>query len=197
MGDREEIDMLDAKIARLKVEYEQYFARVLKREPAKLREEVDRTILAYSGKLINNTSFKFKLNAIVAKYNSYKHYWTRVLRAIEDGTYVRKAEAAPEGPVSKGAAKPAQSPAPSANAPAQARPKEEKDNGVSEVYAKYIEARRQCNEPVDGITVDALKKTIDQYRKKVEEQYKTSNVDLRVSIKDGHAKLSIMPKKAL
>jgi len=87
--------------------------------------------------------------------------------------------------VSKGAAK-----------PAQARPKEEKDNGVSEVYAKYIEARRQCNEPVDGITVDALKKTIDQYRKKVEEQYKTSNVDLRVSIKDGHARLSITPKKA-
>lgn len=194
MGDREEIDILDGKIARLKVEYEQYFARVLNREPAKLREEVDRAVLAYSNKLINNTSLKFKLNAIVAKYNSYKQYWTRVLRAIEEGTYVRKAEGAPDGPIAKGAAKPAQTPAPGWNGSAQGRQKE--DNGVSEIYAKYIEARKQCNEPVEGITMDALKKTIDQYRKKVEEQYNTSNVDFKVSIKDGHAKLSITPKKA-
>lgn len=191
MGDREEIDILDGKIARLKVEYEQYFARVLKREPAKLRDEVDRTILVYSNKLINNTSLKFKLNAIVAKYNSYKHYWTRVLRAIEEGTYVRKAEGAPDGPIAKEAAK--TQPATERKTPAPKRPDE--DNGVSEIYAKYIEARKQCNEPVEGITVEGLKKTIDQYRKKVEEQYKTSNVDLKVSIKDGHAKLSITPKK--
>lgn len=192
MGDREEIDILDGKIARLKVEYEQYFARVLKREPAKLRDEVDRAVLAYSNKLINNTSLKFKLNAIVAKYNSYKQYWTRVLRAIEEGTYVRKAEGAPDGPIAKGADKPAHTTV--GNGSTQARPKE--DNGVSEIYAKYIEARKQCNEPVEGITMEALKKTIDQYRKKVEEQYKTSNIDLKVSIKDGHARLSITPKKA-
>lgn len=192
MGDREEIDILESKIARLKVEYEQYFSRVLKREPVKLRDEVERTILAYSNKLINNTSLKFKLNATVARYNAYKQYWTRVLRAIDEGTYVRKAEVAPEGPVAKGAAKPAQAPATT-----QARQKEDKDDGISEVYEKYIEARRQCNEPVEGITVEALKKTIDQYRKKIEEQYKTSNVELNVSIKDGRAKLSITPKKAL
>jgi hypothetical protein len=196
MGDREEIDILDGKIARLKVEYEQYFARVLKREPAKLRDEVDRAVLAYSNKLVNNTSLKFKLNAIVAKYNSYKQYWTRVLRAIEDGTYVRKAEGAPEGPVAKGAAKPVYTGAPRGNGNASTQARQKEDNGVSDIYAKYIEARKQCNEPVEGITVEALQKTIDQYRKKVEEQYKTSNVDLKVTIKDGRAKLSITPKKA-
>ncbi len=192
MGDREEIDLLDSKIARLKVEYEQYFARVLKREPAKLRDEVDRTVLAMSNKLINNTSLKFKLNAIVAKYNSYKQYWTRVLRAIDEGTYVRKAEGAPDGPAVKATARKA-----ALAEPAQARGKEEKPDGISEIYTKYIEARRQCNEPVEGITVEALKKTIDQYKKKVEEQFKTSEVEFKVQIKDGHAKLSITPKKAV
>lgn len=193
MGDREDLEILDGKIARLKVEYEQYFARVLKREPAQLRDEVDRIILAYSNKAINNTSIKFKLSALVAKYNSYKQYWTRVLRAIEDGTYNRKAEGAPEGPVAKGAAK--TSPAPERKAPVQSSPDE--DNGVSEIYKKYIEARKQCNEPVEGITPETLKKTLDQYKKKVEEQYKTSEVDFKVQIKDGHAKLSITPKKAV
>ena len=187
MGDREEIEILDAKVARLKVEYEQYFSRVLKREPVKLRDEVERFILAYSNKVINNTSTKFKLNAIVAKYNAYKQYWTRVLRAIDDGTYVRKAEGAPEGPVAKGLSQRIPEPAPKARG---------EDGGVSEIYEKYIEARRQCNEPVDGITVETLKKTIDQYKKKIEEQFKTPNFEFKVSIKDGRAKLSVTPKKA-
>lgn len=187
MGDREEIEILDAKVARLKVEYEQYFARVLKREPVKLRDEVDRFILAYANKTINNTSTKFKLNAVVAKYNAYKQYWTRVLRAIDEGTYVRKAEGAPEGPVAKG-------PSLRTEQPSKARGE---DSGISEIYEKYIEARRQCNESVDGITVDTLKKTMDQYKKKIEEQFKTSNFEFKVSIKDGHAKLSVTPKKAI
>ena len=190
MGDREEIEILDAKVARLKVEYEQYFARVLKREPVKTRDEVERFILAYANKTINNTSTKFKLNAVVAKYNAYKQYWTRVLRAIDEGTYVRKAEGALDGPIAKGAALPE----PRVKAPS--RDARGDDNGVSDIYEKYIEARRQCNEPVDGITVETLQKTMDQYKKKIEEQFKTSNLEFKVSIKDGHAKLSVTPKKA-
>lgn len=193
MGDREEIEILDAKVARLKVEYEQYFARVLKREPVKLRDEVERFILAYANKTINNTSTKFKLNAIVARYNAYKQYWTRVLRAIDDGTYVRKAEGALDGPIAKGSSAPP-SPEPMVKAPS--RDARADDNGVSDIYEKYIEARRQCNEPVEGITVETLKKTIDQYKKKIEEQFKTPNFEFKVSIKDGHAKLSVTPKKA-
>lgn len=193
MGDREEIELLDAKIARLKVEYEQYFARVLKREPAQMRDEVDRLVLGLSNRTLNNTSLKFRLGSLVAKYNSYKQYWTRVLRAIEDGTYSRKAEGVPDGPISKPAVK-APTPAP-VPAHEKKRPAEPGD-GVTEIYRKYIEARRACNEPVEGITVDSLKKTIDQYKKKVEEQFKTTEVEFKVSIKDGHARLSILPKKA-
>lgn len=194
MGDREEIELLDAKVARLKVEYEQYFARVLKREPVKLRDEIERTILAYGNKVINNTSTKFKLNSVVAKYTSYKQYWTRVLRAIDEGTYVRKAEGALDGPIANGAASPS-SPSPAIKKAARDSAADD-DNGVSEIYAKFIDARRQCNEPVEGITIESMKKTMDQYRKKVEEQFKTSNFEFKVSIKDGHAKLSITPKKA-
>lgn len=192
MGDREEIELLDAKVARLKVEYEQYFARVLKREPVKLRDEIERTILAYNNKIINNTSTKFKLNSVVAKYTSYKQYWTRVLRAIDEGTYVRKAEGALDGPIEKGASS---APSPSSKPLADDRAAGD-DNGVSEIYSKFIEARRECNEPVEGITMESMKKTMDQYKKKVQEQFKTSDFEFKVSIKDGHARLSITPKKA-
>lgn len=193
MGDREQIELLDAKVARLKVEYEQYFARVLKREPVKLREEIERTILAYGNKVINNTSTKFKLSSVVAKYTSYKQYWTRVLRAIDEGTYVRKAEGALDGPIAKG---PSSAPPPAQSARPPAKERAADDEGVSEIYAKFIEARKECNEPVEGITIESMKKTMDQYKKKVEEQFKTSSFEFKVSIKDGHAKLSIKPKKA-
>lgn len=185
MGDREDIELLDSKISKLKVDYEQYFMRVLKREPAKLRDEIDRLVLYYSTKNITNTSLKFKLNSVIGKYTSYKQYWTRVLRAIEEGTYYRKAEGAE-----------------SLNGARQAPPepkngRKEAANGngeVLEIYSKYIEARKECNEPTDGITVESLKKTIEQYKKKVEEQYKTKDVALKVYIKDGKARLSITPK---
>ncbi|MBW7957179.1 MAG: hypothetical protein H3C68_04730 [Deltaproteobacteria bacterium] len=192
MGDREDIEILDGKIIRLKVEYEQYFARILKREPSKLRSDIEKSILSLNGRTINNTAAKFKLNSIVAKYNSYKQHWDRVLRAIEEGTYVRKAEGAPgQGIADAGCASPSTPPGPKggSKSPAPA------EGGFEDIYKRYIEARKECREPVEGITLESLKKTVEQYKKKVEEQYKTSNVDVRVYVKDGKAKLTIVPKK--
>lgn len=183
MGAKDEIELLDSKIARLKVEYEQYFMRVLKREPAKLRDEVDRLVLFYSNKNLTNTSLRFKYNTIVAKYNSYKQYWTRTLRAIEEGVFYRKAEGDETG------ARPAPP-------PSEARkPAFEAVNDVREIYEKYIEARKACNEPTEGITLGTLEKTLQEYKKKVAEQYKTEDVEFKVAIKDGRAKLTIAPKK--
>ncbi|MBI2413862.1 MAG: hypothetical protein HYV24_11720 [Deltaproteobacteria bacterium] len=189
MGAKEDIDLLDSKIARLKVEYEQYFMRVLKREPAKLRDEVDKLVLFYSNKNLTNTSLRFKYNTIVAKYNSYKQYWTRTLRAIDEGDFHRRAE----GELENGArtAPPpseARKPAPNEAAP-------ETGDEVRVVYEKYIEARKACNEPTEGITLGTLEKTLQEYKKKVAEQYKTQDVEFKVAIKDGKAKLTIAPKK--
>lgn len=190
MSDKDEIELLDSKVARLKVDYEQYFARIQKREPAKLRDEVDRAVLSLSNRQLTNTGLKFKLNSIVAKYNSYKQYWNRVLRAIEEGTYVRKGEGGMEMESALRRPAPATDEKPSAQKQA---PKG--GDGFDDLYAKYIEARRSCNETVEGITPEALRKTVDQYKKKVEEQYHTKDVEFKVSVKDGKAKLTVTPKK--
>jgi len=189
MGAKDEIELLDSKIARLKIEYEQYFMRVLKREPAKLRDEVDKLVLFYSNKNLTNTSLRFKYNTIVAKYNSYKQYWTRTLRAIEEGDFCRKAE----GELETGARSAPIPPEARRPAPKEAAP--DAGNDVREVYEKYIEARKACNEPIEGITLGTLEKTLQEYRKKVEAQYNTQDVEFKVAIKDGKAKLTIAPKK--
>ena len=194
MGVQEDMTALDAKVARLKVEYEQYFMRVIKREPLQMREEVERVIRNYSNQSISNTSQKFRFNSLVAKYNSYKQYWTRTLRSIEEGTYVRRAESVPTG------AKPVPPP-PSLQSPQSQRspappPKEKGGDGkLNEAYEEFIASRKKCKEPVKGLTLEKFAKNIEASKRRIKEKYKAGDVDLKVDIKDGKTKLTIVPKK--
>ena len=190
MSLKAEMDNLEAKIIRLKVDYEQYFTRIIKREPVRLRDEIEGIIRHYSNKNIINTSIKFRYNSLVARYNSYKQYWTRTLRAIEEGTLWRKAEG--EGgrakpPVERGAPPPRPSHQPRRAAPGD-------DDPLKSVYEKYIETRRACNEPTEGVSFEKLASTIERHKKQVEEKYNVKDVDLKVYVKDGKAHLAITPK---
>jgi hypothetical protein len=187
MDVKEGIELLDVKISRLRIEYEQYFMKILKREPLGLRKEVERILLRYSSKPITNTALKFKYQSLVAKYNSYKYYWTRTLRAIEEGTYERRAEggrisrAGSEGSLPK-------------DSPSKA-PFNKEDGPLVEVYHKYLEARKKCRQPTEGITFERLKKSIEKQKKKIESEYGMKDVDVRVLIKDGTAKIAFEPKR--
>ena len=190
MSIKEDIERLDAKLAQLKVAYEQYFMRLVKREPVKLRGEVEKLVLNYSNKSITNTSLKFKYNSLVSKYNSYKQYWGRTLRAIEEGTFWRNAEGAggravPPPPVER--------PARPVSTKKTARAVETEDP-VRQVYERYMEARRANNEPTEGITYEKISSTISKYKKQVEEKYNVKDVDLKVDVKDGKTHLKITPK---
>lgn len=191
----EDIGLLDSKIARLKVEYEQYFMRVLKREPVKLRNEIEQTILFYSNKNFTNTSAKFKYNSVVAKYNSYKQYWSRVLRDIDEGKFVRKGEGDSFGIKPRANLPPAEKASRRENKQHTESAASGQVSEIEEVYRQYIDKKRECNESTDGITMETLSKTIDKFKKQVEEKYKTKDVDLRVQVKDGKTKLTITPKK--
>lgn len=215
MGIKEDVEQFESKIARLKVDYEQYFMRVVRKEPLKLRDEVDKFVLNYSYKNTTNTQYKFRLNTAIAKYCAYKQYWNRVLREIEEGRFIHRAEggfappsvsnhnhlsggqemdlAEPEELIDE-ASHPqphGMSPLPPAEAKGVIPPRDE----AEEVYRKFIEARKQCGEPTEGITKESLSKSIEQSKKLIADKYKTSDVELKVLIKDGKAKLTIVPRK--
>jgi len=190
MGIREDIELLENKVTRLKVEYEQYFVGAVKREPVKDREEVERLIRRYSAANITNTAAKFKLQSIVSRFNSYRQYWNRTLRAIEEGTYRRRAEGG----------KRVQSPPPPTERPRGESGCGKDSSGTDDPFRKkiaeeYIEARRKCRESTSGITEDKISRTIEKNIRKVEERYKTRDVDVKVYVKDGKARLAIKPKK--
>ena len=80
---------LENKVERLKVLYEQYFMGIEKMEPQVARKEVTRTMLSLQQTYIRNTALRFKFNTMLQKWQIYVTYWNRVLREIENGTYVR------------------------------------------------------------------------------------------------------------
>ncbi len=89
MNTGQEMVRLEAKLEQLKTEYEQYFCGMVKREPYKLRNEVQKIVTRWSTTTINNTMYKFRFRTLVARYSSMRSYWDRCLREIDEGTFKR------------------------------------------------------------------------------------------------------------
>jgi hypothetical protein len=85
----EVVNGLEHRLDRLRSLYEMYFAGVEKRPPDFAHKEVVRIIYDLEKRQIKNTGVKFKLRQLVQKFNSYRTYWTRTCRQIEEGTYKR------------------------------------------------------------------------------------------------------------
>jgi hypothetical protein len=83
------IESLEHKVERLKVLYEQYFMGIEKVEPQTARKEVERKIIEFTQMQIRNTALRYRFNALNQKWGVYRTYWSRTLREIEKGTYVR------------------------------------------------------------------------------------------------------------
>ncbi len=83
------LEELEPKLDRLRALYEQYFLGFERIPPHVLRKEVDRTFWRLRKQRVNHTRTRYKLNQVLQRYQTYKQYWQRTLRAIERGTYRR------------------------------------------------------------------------------------------------------------
>lgn len=183
----DDITALEKRLLQLKTDYEQYFLGYQKIAPEKLRMEVDKLVRLLTGQTITNTGLKFRLNTATLKFGSYKTYWDRTIREIEEGRYIRdkfkmklhEAERQPAPPVHPTAS------------PATASPSEE--DSIKRVYEEYVKARQNTKEPIPKFeaVADLIKKQIPI----IKEKYNASAVDFKVVIEDGKAKLKAVPKK--
>jgi hypothetical protein len=180
MGIAEEIVIFEEKLNELVRKYEQYFLGLEKREPVKLLEEVDRTARKYIGTTIVNTMVKFKLNSIVARLQSYKQYWYRINREIEEGRYSRDKFRMSIHQQGK-----------------ESSPKKESrpsDVDFDAVYTQYMEARKACNLVTDGIKPDNLRATLEKQKESIQQKHNCNNIEFRVVIEDGKPKIKARPK---
>jgi len=183
MGIQEDVSFLDSSIAELVVKYEQYFLGIEKREPLKLCEDIERFIRRYNTATIVNTMYKFRFNTLVGKFNSYKQYWTRTVRLIEEGKYSRDrfkmARHLADGVSSPPAEKFAKLP----------------ENDIELVFQHYLEARRKCNLSTDNLSRETMFAVIEKQREALKSKHNCADVEFRVVIENGAPKLKARPAK--
>ena len=183
MAIADNIAALENKLIKLKTDYEQYFLGMQKTAPEKFRAEVDKLIKTLSDQRITNTALIFRLNAVTAKYNSYRAYWDRIVREIEEGRYVRdvfrmklhdrmKKTAPPEPKVTEVAVE---------------------EDRIKMVYQEYMEARKATHEP--PVKFEVFENLIKKQTPAIMEKFHCNSVDFKVAIEGGKAKLKAVPKK--
>ncbi|HTP64367.1 MAG TPA: MXAN_5187 C-terminal domain-containing protein [Geobacteraceae bacterium] len=181
MGIAEEIDLFEQNLNDLIIRYEQYFLGLEKRAPNLLLDDVERASRKYQGYQIVNTMQKFRYNSTIARLNSYKQYWNRINRLIEDGKYSRdrfKMEMhQKEEPA-----------APSKKEPGRMNPE------LQSVYQQFIEARKACNLPVATITPEKIASAIEKQKPAIVKKYNCSNVELIVVVEKGMPKIKVRPR---
>jgi len=80
----------EKEIDRLKHSYEMYFNGIDRIPPNQHLKDVVRlkTDLEHRT-FVRNTAQKFRLRSLIQRFTTYRHNWDRILRAIENGTYIR------------------------------------------------------------------------------------------------------------
>jgi hypothetical protein len=184
MGIPEEIALFELNINELIVKYEQYFLGLEKRAPLQLLDEVEKTSRRYHGSKIANTMQKFKFNTTVAKLNSYKQYWDRINRLIEEGKYSRdRFKMEMHQKKDHGAS------------PKRTHEKESRiDPDVQRLYQQFIEARKSCHLPVNSITPEMVSAAIEKQKPAIINKYHCSKVEYIVVVEKGAPKIKVRPK---
>jgi recombination DNA repair RAD52 pathway protein len=184
MGIPEEIALFEQNLNELIIRYEQYFLGMEKRMPQQLLDEVDKASRKFQGYQIVNTMHKFRYNAAIAKLNSYKQYWNRINRLIEEGKYSRdrfKMEMHKKTEP--------------AGMPLKEHARETSINPeVQRIYKQFIDARKACHLPIATITPELIATAIEKQKPGIINKYHCSKVEFVVVVEKGMPKIKARPK---
>ena len=179
MAIAEDVVFLEKRLNELITKYEQYFIGLEKREPLLLLGEVEKLVRSYSGVPINNTMHKHRFTMLVARLNTYREHWNRILKLMEEGRYSRDRFISDLHMRQKDRPERTQAEAPHATA----------DSDLDRLVHEFREARKACNLPVDSITRELIAATIEKQKPALAAKLGTENFAFRVVIEGGKPKL--------
>ncbi len=179
MAIAEDVILLERKLSELITRYEQYFIGLEKREPLLLLGVVEKLVRSNTGVPINNTMYKHRFNMLVARLNTYREHWNRILKLMEEGRYSRDRfirdlhlrqkdnndRRLPDSPAAAA------------------------ESDLDRLVHEFREARKACNLPVGNITRELVAATIAKQRPLLAARLGTENLAFRVVIEDGKPKL--------
>ena len=187
-----ELHMLETELKRLEAEYNQFFAGRLPRLPWDQRTRVDAMMKRFDRMHIQNTGDRFRFQTVQSRWAAFSELWERQLKAQETGRRPRP---------TRGGARPAPVPTPSATSSSPETPRERgvtvtsiSDPGaqadrLAALYEELTVARRAVGEkPVEYERFTAV---VQAQVKKLGEGGK--KVGFQVAVKEGRVTLTANP----
>ncbi len=206
-----ELDLIENKLARLRVLYDQYFMGVEKLEPMSPRIEIEKTLLRSKVISMGSTVQRFRFRALQQRFTSYCGYWDRIVRLIEEGRIrrgivgvgARKTQPGdslqPDMPLSamrkrfkrdifKG------DEAPDKAAAAQAAPERDefRVDEVDAIYQRLLREKTAAGEAVDKLSRDVISRSLDRVAEKLAGQ----DVRIKIAKKEGGVSIVAVVKKS-
>lgn len=185
MAIAEDILLLDQKLSELISKYEQYFIGLEKREPLQLMAEVEKLVRRNSGVPITNTMHKYRFTTLVARLNTYREHWNRILRLMEEGRYSR------DRFISDLHLRQQRTPR---ETPAQ-RVVGETLTDLERIVHEFCEARKACNLSTDKITHDLVAASIAKKKPLLAAKLGSDQLAFRVVIENGKPKIKASLQK--
>jgi len=194
--DQETLDLLEKQIEQLRMLHEQYFLGTRKRPPDQERTTIIYLVRRLANQSSPNFGIRFRFIQVQSKFNSYMQYWNRVLAQIEAGTYRRDLFKAKlhRGELDKEMGlkdDPAKKPA---AGPAQAAESGVPPDRVDHLYQDFVKARQSLNQSTDGISKEKIAATLQKQLPALKEKYKGKQVEFKVVVENGQAKLKAVAK---
>ena len=88
-GQVKELALLEQRLEKLRVEYEQFFLGIVTVAPNPKRDRLRRDIRHSGLRKAKNTALRFRYQNLTQKLTTYNTYWERTQRNIEEGTHRR------------------------------------------------------------------------------------------------------------
>jgi len=85
----QEMDELEQRIEKTRIQYELYFNGIRPREPAQMRQDLMNRLARLRRQKFRQTRQRFRMEGIASRIAVLNRYWNRIMRAKEEGTFHR------------------------------------------------------------------------------------------------------------
>ena len=208
----EELNLLDAQLRRLKIEYEIFFSNPTKRPPTDVEWKVLSLLRKFSDGVRMNFGQRYRYNELAQRYAIYSDLWRKKSRIREEGyrrpqdallsvqgLRVAQEELKPQhhpvyglaqGAVAAQAAE--EIDVPSQPFTLQNVDQAERDQ-VERLYKTLVAAKKKAGENVSG-NLDSFAAFVQKKTGQIRKQYHCDTVEYSVELADGHVKLKAKAK---
>ncbi len=195
----EDLDRLEEEIRKLKNKYDQFFTGITKVPPMHDRKQIE--IMIYEiGKLkVRDNTRRFRYNTILSRFNQFREMWGRKMREREEGPIeFNRRKAALEQPSVPPPPPPVEMSTGESRVTSARSGSYVKlvpgSNGeeIKQLYSQ-IEKEHLKMGKLPNVTLDQLRKMVEQQTEVVRERYHVNAVAFRVDVVDGKVKLKAKP----